>query len=151
MKFEDVFTIAPLVGVVAGVVAHASLGTSLFASMIVAFSVALFPYAVMAVLLVVVTVFFGGIDNDRPPCECGECSSNQYSYDENQTAERNGTNDQAAFCESCYRCPKCQRLWVSRGKVFYRVEDDRLVPYRKQTFWGRWVPVVDEHGEMQKP
>jgi len=143
MKFEDVFLISPLVGIAAGVGAHAFFGASFSASLIIASSIGLFPYALMAVLLVVVGVFFGGFNNDRPPCECGECSSNQYCYDEKQTVERNRTSNSAAFHEWCYRCPKCQRLWVARDHVFYRVANDRLVPYRKRTVFGRWVPIVD--------
>ena len=149
MKFEDIFGIAPVVGIAAGLCAHHLFGASFSAAVIIGSSVGLLPHSIMAVLAIVMVVFFGGL-NDRPPCECGRCLPNEYSYDEKQTAERNRTRDTSAFREWCYRCPKCQRLWVARDSVFYRVDGNRLVPYRKKTRFGRWGAVIAEPGGIDK-
>jgi hypothetical protein len=138
MQVDDAVLIAPPVGIAAGVASYFVFGTSASTSVLIATAIGLSPFALMAVLVSVVVVFFGGLNNDRPPCPCGECKSNDYEYDDAMTRERNPTR---AISEWVYRCPKCGRTWLSRDNVFYELHDDCMIAYRKQTRWGRWVTV----------
>ncbi len=138
MQVDDAVLIAPPVGVATGVASYFIFGTIASKSVLIATAIGLSPFALMAVLVFVVVVFFGGLNNDRPPCPCGECKSNDYEYDDVLTRERNPTR---AISEWCYRCPNCERTWISRDNVFYELHDDRLTAYRRQNRWGRWIAV----------
>ena len=138
MQVDDVVLIAPPVGIAAGVASYFMFGTSTGTSVLIATAVGVSPFALMAILVFVLVVFFGGLNNDRPPCPCGECKSNDYEYDDTLTRERNPTR---VISEWCYRCPKCSRIWLSRGNMFYEMRGDCLTPYRRQNRWGRWIVV----------
>ena len=138
MQVDDAVLIAPPVWIAAGVVSYFVFDTSVATSVLIATAIGLSPFAAMAVLVFVVIVFFGGLNNDRPPCSCGECKSNDYEYDDALTRKRNPGR---AISEWCYRCPKCKRMWVARDYFYYELHDDRLTAYRRQNRWGRWVAV----------
>jgi len=90
------------------------------------------PLTILALLCIVVVVFFGGFNNDRPPCECGNCRSNDYQYIK---------HDSDGFH---YACPACRTECVVQGKVFFRKDaDGTLSATQKQTKWGRWAPIKD--------
>ena len=137
MQIDDAVLIAPPVGVTVGVASYFLFDTSVAVSIMIAAAIGLSPFALMAVVVVVI-LLFGGFNNDRPPCSCGECKSNDYEYDDALTRER---NQGRRLSEWCYRCRKCNRMWVARDHVYYQLNDDCLTPYRRQNRWGRWVPI----------
>ena len=141
MKLEDVFLIAPPAGVIAGLTSHFAFDTSLSTSIQIAASVGLLPTALMAVAIVVLILLHGGLNNDRPPCSCGQCTSNEYVYDDAITRQRNAESDGNNPYDFCYSCPKCGTQWLSREDTYYRFDGDGLTPYRRKNRWGRWVSI----------
>ena len=142
MNLEDVFRISPPVGVIAGVTSHFAFDASLSTSIQIAAFVGLLPSALMAVLLVGVILFNGGLNNDRPACSCGQCTSNENVYDDAMTRQRNAESDGNAPYDFCYRCPKCRTQWFARDDMYYRFDGDGLTPYRRKNRWGRWISIV---------
>ena len=138
MQIDDSVLIAPPIGIAAGLASYFVFGTSVSTSILIASAIGLSPFALMAILVVVVIVVFGGFNNDRPPCSCGQCKSNDYEYEDVLTRERNPTRQ---ISEWCYRCPKCNRLWIARDNIYFELNGDCLIAYRKRTRWGRWVGV----------
>ena len=120
MNLDNVFLIAPPVGVIAGLTSYFAFDASLSASMPIAASVWLLPSALMAVLLVGVILFHGGLNKDGPPCSCGQCTSNEYVYDDALKRQRNTETDGNTPYDFCYRCPKCGTQWLSREDMYYR-------------------------------
>lgn len=141
MRTEDAFWVAPSIGVLAGLALYISGLASFHTAMTVAFAIGIMPILLMSLVLLLV-MCFGGLNNDRPPCSCGNCRSNDCKYDETLTRQENETNDQTKHRAWVYRCPKCDTLWMSEGRVFSQLgsKDKDAVPYRVQNFWGRWVP-----------
>ena len=141
MKTEDAFAVIPFLAIIGGAIAHfgfgVSLGTAVVWSAVIGFS----PHIALAGCLVVIWLFYGGFNNDRPSCACGKCSSNDYLFDDGLTRARNGDAVDHSEYEWCYRCPSCHTLWVARSDTFYRIDGERLVPFRKRNRWGRWRPV----------
>ncbi len=127
MKIDDALLIAPPVGVAAGVISYFVFDTSVPSSVLIAASIGLSPFAVLAVIFVVGIMFLGGFNNDRPPCSCGECSSNEYEYDDVLTRQRKSENGKRSAREWCYRCPKCDTMWLARDRVYYRMDADRHI------------------------
>jgi len=69
MKTEDAFVLAPLIGIIGGLAAYFMFDVPAVICRDVGVSCRLSPYILMAALIVIVKAFFGGFDNDRPPCE----------------------------------------------------------------------------------
>ena len=141
MKTEDVFVATPILAAVCGAVAYFvfHIPGSTVVPWVMALGFA--PHVAMALMLLIVAIFFGGFNNDRPPCSCGNCRSSDYQYDDALTKSRNTNTNGDSEREWCYRCPSCHTLWVSRNKTFFRLVNDELVPYMSCNYWGRWKPV----------
>lgn len=138
MQIDDTVLIVPPIGIAAGLASYFVFGTSGSTAILIASAIGLVPFVLMAVVVVVVIVVFGGLNNDRPPCPCGQCKSNEYEYDDVLTRQRNPTRQ---IFEWCYRCPRCNRLWMARDNIYYERIGDDLVAYRRRNRWGRWVDV----------
>ncbi|MDF1745981.1 MAG: hypothetical protein P1V19_19940 [Gimesia sp.] len=105
-----------------------SLSDALFYGALIGF----LPLGILALLCIVIVLFFGGFDNDRPPCECGNCSSNDYHYI---------NHDSDGFH---YVCPACQLECVVQNKIFYRKNPDgTFSAMQRLTKWGKWTSIKD--------
>ena len=140
MRTEDVFVVAPIVAAIGGAVSHFVLHLPLSTVVPWATALGLAPHLAMALMMLIIAIFFGGLNNDRPPCSCGNCRSNDYQYDDELTQSRNANATNATSREYCYRCPSCNTLWVACDKTFFRLVSDELVPYMSCS-WGRWKPI----------
>lgn len=75
------------------------------------------------------------MNNDRPPCKCGRCKSDQYEF---IRMEQNRDGDDEYF----YRCPSCGRDWKARGDVFYEIKaDGSEAAYMKSNWRQTWKSV----------
>jgi hypothetical protein len=75
---------------------------------------------------------------DLPPCRCGKTKYGEYEY----IGPMSGPFSEDTWYEN--RCPKCGRHYKSnRGVVVEQRSDGSVVPYMKESRWGRWIADSD--------
>jgi hypothetical protein len=110
---------------IGGILAHRS-GASLVAGVAGGLAVGMLPLLLLGAVVALMLAWCP----ERPPCVCGNCSSEEYDY----LGPMHKTDDDAY----CYKCPRCGREYRLQGARFDLKSAQGYSPYMEKSRWERW-------------